>query len=126
METKSPKDQKNESSAEQKSTKQIFEFAAPSKSCNDPSCPYHGKLVVRGRRLQGMVTSAKMHRTVIVEWERKKLVPKYQRYERRRSKVKAHNPDCINAQEGDKVIIMETRPVSKTKNFVVMTKNERN
>ncbi|MBU1850224.1 MAG: 30S ribosomal protein S17, partial [Nanoarchaeota archaeon] len=62
----------------------------------------------------------KMHKTVTVEWERRKYIPKYERYEKRRSKVKAHNPNCIKAQEGDLVVIKEVRPISKSKNFVVM------
>ena len=81
---------------------------------------------VRGKTFTGKVVSAKMHRTVVVEWERRVLIPKFERYEKRRSKVSAHNPDEINAQEGDIVKIRETRPLSKTKNFVVVevvTKN---
>ncbi|MCF7866552.1 30S ribosomal protein S17, partial [Candidatus Woesearchaeota archaeon] len=57
---------------------------------------------------------------VTVEWERRKYIPKYERYEKRRTKVKAHNPEEIDAKVGDKVIIAETRPISKTKNFVVI------
>ncbi|MBU0472017.1 MAG: 30S ribosomal protein S17 [Nanoarchaeota archaeon] len=75
---------------------------------------------LRGRIFEGKVVSDKMHKTVTVEWDRKKYVRKYERYERRRTKVKAHNPESINAKEGDLVRIMETRPISKTKNFVVI------
>ena len=73
----------------------------------------------RGRKFTGTVVSDKMSRTVTVQWERKKYIPKYERYEKRRTKVKAHNPDTINAKTGDIVIIEETRPISKTKNFIV-------
>ncbi len=76
-----------------------------------------------GRTFTGKVVSDKMRRTVTVEWERRTYVPKYQRYERRYSKVKAHNPDEIDAKVGDTVIIMETRPLSKTKSFVVIRKH---
>ena len=75
---------------------------------------------IRGKSFTGKVVSAKMHRTVVVEWERRVLIPKYERYEKRRSKVSAHNPDEIKAQEGDIVRIQETRPISKTKNFTVV------
>ncbi|MFH1589765.1 MAG: 30S ribosomal protein S17 [archaeon] len=78
------------------------------------------KISLRGRVFEGIVTSDKMHKTVTVEWERRKHVPKYERYEKRRSKVKAHNPESMNAKTGDKVKIMETRPLSKTKNFIVI------
>lgn len=77
-------------------------------------------LSLRGRTFEGRVVSDKMHKTVTVEWERRKYVPKYERYERRRTKVKAHNPESINAKTGDIVRIVETRPLSKTKNFIVV------
>jgi len=77
-------------------------------------------LSLRGRIFEGKVISDKMHKTVTVEWERRKFVPKFERYEKRRTKVKAHNPESINAKTGDLVIIMETRPLSKTKNFIVI------
>ncbi len=75
---------------------------------------------LRGRVFVGTVISSKMQKTVTVEWERKHYLKKYERYEKRRSRVKAHNPDSMNAQEGDIVKIMECRPLSKTKNFVVI------
>jgi small subunit ribosomal protein S17 len=75
-----------------------------------------------GRTFTGIVVSDKMARTVTVAWERRLFVPKYQRYERRYSKVKAHNPESIDAKTGDKVTIMETKPISKTKHFIVIKK----
>lgn len=78
------------------------------------------KITVRGKTFTGKVVSAKMHKTVVVEWERRVLIPKFERYEKRRSKVKAHNPESIDAKEGDIVRIQETRPISKTKNFAVI------
>ena len=75
---------------------------------------------IRGKEFTGTVVSAKMHNTVVVQWERRVLIPKFERYEKRRSKVNAHNPESINAQEGDTVRIKETRPISKTKNFIVI------
>ena len=45
----------------------------------------------------------------------------------RKTKIKTHNPPCINAKEGDMVKMMECRPLSKMKNFVVVKKyDERN
>ena len=86
----------------------------------DPHCPFFGKTAVRGRILKGQVISSKMHRTVKVEIQRRHYVPKYERYERRRTRLLVHNPPSINAQVGDTVRIMETRPISKTKHFVVV------
>jgi small subunit ribosomal protein S17 len=78
------------------------------------------ELKVHGREFVGVVTSDKMSRTVTVAWDRRQFIPKYERYEKKLSKVKAHNPESINAKEGDKVRIKECRPLSKTKNFVVI------
>lgn len=77
------------------------------------------KISTRGRTFTGKVIRDKMSKTVTVEWERQKYIQKYERYEKRRSRVKAHNPEHINAKEGDIVKIEETRPLSKTKHFVV-------
>jgi len=88
--------------------------------CSDKNCPIHGHLKVHGREFVGTVTSDKMLRTVVVAWPRRFFVRKFERYEKKRSKVNAHNPECLNARKGDVVRIMETRPLSKTKNFVVI------
>ena len=74
----------------------------------------------RGRTFTGIVTSDKMSKTVTVEWERRKHIPKYERFAKRRSRVKAHNPEEINAKVGDMLLIKETRPLSKTKKFIVV------
>ncbi len=92
----------------------------PEKECEDINCPWHGQISVRGRVFQGSVRSAKSHNTVIVEWGYHRFVPKYERYERRKSRTAAHNPPCIRAREGDLVVIAECRPISKTKHFVVV------
>ena len=92
----------------------------PKEKCEDPNCPYHGTISLHGRILTGIVLSDKMHKTVTVSWERRINVSKYERYARSYSKIKAHNPACINAKKGDLVKVMETRPMSKTKNFVVI------
>ncbi len=75
-----------------------------------------------GRSYVGRVLSNKMNATVIVTWERKIHVPKFERYMVRTSKVVAHNPDSISAKEGDIVRIKQCRPLSKTKNFIVIEK----
>lgn len=92
----------------------------PEEKCTDKNCPYHGGLSVRGKTFEGVVVSDKMKLTVSVEWPRQVFVKKYERYLKKRSKVKAHNPPCVNARQGDKVRIMECRKISKTKSFVVL------
>lgn len=93
----------------------------PKNRCNDPKCPWHGHLKVRGSIITGTVVSAKMHRTVVVRHDYLFYVRKYKRYEKRYTKIHAHNPPCINAEEGDVVIVGETRPLSKTVHFVVLS-----
>ncbi len=88
--------------------------------CNDKKCPIHGEISVRGNVFTGVVVSAKPSKTAIVERIIVRYVPKYERYKKSRSRITAHNPDCIGAKEDDVVKIGETRKLSKTKSFVVM------
>lgn len=74
----------------------------------------------RGRTFKGIVVSSKAQKTVTVSWDRRVFVPKFERFQSKRVKVKAHNPDTMSAKEGDVVIIKECRPLSKTKKFVVV------
>jgi len=94
----------------------------PETSCEDPKCPFHGKVTVRGRILKGMVVRDRMQGNVVVEMEYIHWIPKFKRYQRRRGKISAHNPPCISAKSGDRVLIGETRPLSKTVSFVVLGK----
>ena len=91
----------------------------PKETCSDNKCPWHGHVKIRGQVLEGKVVSAKAYKSAVVEIEYLHYVPKYERYERRRSKITVHNPECIRAKEGDIVRIGETRPLSKTKHFVI-------
>ncbi len=91
----------------------------PTTRCNDPHCPWHGHAKIRGRIFEGVVVSTKMQRSVVVQWEYIKKVRKYKRYMRAKTKITAHLPDCIKVKKGDVVRIGETRPISKTKSFVV-------
>lgn len=86
----------------------------------DAKDPFFGALKVRGRVFTGLVVSDRMQKTATVEWPRRKFNKKYERFEVRRTRVKAHNPESMNAKTGDTVMISETRPLSKTKNFVII------
>jgi len=88
--------------------------------CNDSNCPFHGNLSVRGQVFEGIVASAKAERTITVERSFYKFIRKYERYEKRKSKINVHKPDCFNVKVGDSVKIAECRPLSKTKNFVLV------
>lgn len=62
----------------------------------------------------GVVSSSKMEKTIVVSEEKKFKHPRYGKYVLKTKKYKAHDQenDC---NEGDKVRIMETRPLSKSK-----------
>jgi small subunit ribosomal protein S17 len=92
----------------------------PDKTCDDPNCCWHGTLSIRGKILEGVVVSARAAKTAIVERRYLHFIPKYERYERRKSRIAVHNPECVAAREGDKVWIAECRPLSKTKHFVIL------
>ncbi|MFC6724050.1 30S ribosomal protein S17 [Halobium palmae] len=96
----------------------------PEETCSDENCPFHGSLSVRGQTLEGMVASTDMEKTVVVEREYDVFVPKYDRYMKRRSRVPAHAPPCVDLERGDTVQIVETRPLSKTKSHVVVERLE--
>lgn len=84
---------------------------------------------VRGRKFTGNVTSTKMARTAVLVLERRIYNTKYERYEKRNTRIKAHIPDGMHVDEGDKVSVQETRPISKTKHFMViknLTKDNEN
>ncbi len=88
--------------------------------CNDKKCFIHGDVSVHKGRLIGEVVSNKPKHTVIVEIELVRKVKKYQRLRKKKSHIPAHNPPCINAKVGDKVLLGETRKLSKTKAWTVM------
>ncbi len=92
----------------------------PERKCDDGKCPWHGRVPVRGKVFSGTVRSAKAAKTAVVEFGYNKFVKKYERYERRKSRIVAYNPPCIRAKEGDDVIVAECRPLSKTKSFTVV------
>jgi small subunit ribosomal protein S17 len=61
-----------------------------------------------------------MNNTVVVMRKFEKKATKYERFEKRQSKIHAHNPPCIDAKAGDNVKIAECRPLSKTKSYVIV------
>lgn len=69
------------------------------------------------RTLIGTVSSSKMEKTVTVLVERKVKHPLYGKYVVKSKKYHAH--DELGCNEGDKVEIAESRPMSKTKSWVV-------
>jgi small subunit ribosomal protein S17 len=74
----------------------------------------------RGLRKErmGLVISDRMNKTVIVSVERTVMHPKYKKYMRRRTKVKAHD-EGNQSHVGDRVLIVECRPLSRDKRWRV-------
>ncbi len=66
----------------------------------------------------GMVVSNKMDKTVVVAVESRTSHPKYGKIVVRTKRYKAHD-EGNSCQEGDQVRILETRPLSRTKRWVV-------
>ena len=73
----------------------------------------------RGAVVDGRVVSDKGKKTVIVQRDMVKYMPKYERYARARSRIPAHNPEEIGAKVGDIVVIEECKRISKTKSWIV-------
>ncbi len=94
----------------------------PKRVCDDPECPWHGHLKVRGTILEGVVEKKRMQKTVVIRHDYLYYNKKYKRYERRSSKIHARLPPCLEreVEEGDVVIIGETRPLAKSVSFVVL------
>ncbi|MDO5844430.1 MAG: 30S ribosomal protein S17 [Methanocorpusculum sp.] len=92
----------------------------PEKECDDVDCPFHGTLSVRGQVITGKVVSERMQGTVVVERNFLHKVQKYDRYEKRSTKIHAHMAPCLNAKIGDEVKIAECRPLNKTTSYVVV------
>jgi len=91
-------------------------------TCKDRLCPKHGdrKLKLRGRIFEGVVVK-KLNTRVTIQFERMLKLPKYERYEKRKTKIHARLPDCMknDVNVGDLIQIAETRPISKMIHFVV-------
>lgn len=77
----------------------------------------------KGRLLKGVVISDKMAKTVVVAVSKFKKHPKYKKRYKVTEKYKAHD-EKNEYKIGDKVIIQESRPISKGKRWIVSTKYE--
>lgn len=73
------------------------------------------------KKLQGVIVSDKMQKTVVVSVERIKEHPKYKRRYKMHTKYKAHD-EQNQYHIGDTVVIEETTPMSKDKRFKVIQK----
>ncbi|SRR5712691_5569675 len=89
-------------------------------SVADAAAPVAASSARRGNRVQkvGIVSSDKMQKTVVVRVDRLVLHRRYRRYVRRTTKFKAH--DDLGSGVGDRVRIVETRPLSAQKRWRVV------
>ncbi|MCK5547768.1 MAG: 30S ribosomal protein S17 [Thermoplasmata archaeon] len=92
----------------------------PKNECDDKNCPFHGNLPVRGQTIEGTVVSDKMEKSIVVGREYFHYIPKYERYEKRKSRYLAHSPPCLEIKVGDMVRLMECRPLSKNISHVAI------
>ncbi len=72
----------------------------------------------RRKTLTGVVMSDKMDKTIVVRVNRLVLHPTYSKYIRKKTKVKAHD-EKNECRIGDKVLLIETRPLSRDKRWRV-------
>lgn len=72
----------------------------------------------RRRTLTGTVVSDKMDKTIVVEVQRTLMHPVYKKYIKRRKKYMAHDSEN-QCGIGDKVVILESRPLSRKKRWVL-------
>jgi len=105
-----------------KNVKEKKKVAGVTSECKDKLCPVHGarKLRTRGRIFEGKVIK-KFPTRAVIEFERMKKISKYERYERRRTRIHARVSNCMESsfKVGDLVQVSETRPISKMIHFVV-------
>ena len=80
-----------------------------------------GEDEAKGKFLKGVVTSDKMDKTVVVSVSRFVKHPLYGKFYKVSKKYKAHD-EGNNCKVGDKVEIIETRPISKDKRFKILEK----
>lgn len=108
---------------EKKTEVKLKEGNIENNSCNDVTCPIHGKLKVRGRTFNGIVIK-KFHKRVVIEFERMVLVRKYERYTKVRTRIHSRLPECMDDEinVGDYIQVGECRPLSKLIHTVVIKK----
>lgn len=76
---------------------------------------------IKKRKFIGVVTSDKMNKTRVVAVDNLRKHPKYLKYYRVTTKFKVHDENN-EYKTGDKVVIQETRPLSKEKRWTILSK----
>jgi small subunit ribosomal protein S17 len=99
------------------------EVTTTEETAPDAAAPVQKKRGDRKTR-EGMVVSDKMEKTIVVELEDRVKHPRYSKVIRRTTKVKAHDENGT-AGVGDRVLLAETRPLSATKRWRLVSILER-
>jgi small subunit ribosomal protein S17 len=110
---------------EKENKKQKVKENKTSVNCADKFCPFHGKEAVklRGRTFEGEVIN-KLPGRVKIQFDRVNYISKYERFDKRRTRLHARLPDCLKEEVhmGDWIQISECRPLSKIIHFIVTKK----
>jgi small subunit ribosomal protein S17 len=77
-------------------------------------------LRTHGRTFVGTVIKDVFHKTTTIEFPRQVYNSKYERFQKRRTRIKVHIPEEFKIKKGDVISVIETRPISKTKNFMIL------
>jgi small subunit ribosomal protein S17 len=108
-----------------KTKKQVLGYLAPKRAedskYHDKNCPFTGTLPVKKEIIKGVMVKKDSSKSATIMWERSVYVPKYERYQVKKSRLRVHNPPCIDAEVGQNVVVARTRPISKTKNHVIIS-----
>ena len=99
---------------------EVLGVKAPAKECTNKKCPFHGEITVKPELFQGRVIRKDINRSATMEWSTSFYVAKYERFETRRSRMRVHNPACVDADIGQEVLAAKTKPLSKTKHHVII------
>ena len=94
---------------------------ATTKKTTKATAPAETTKVAKHTTLSGTVVKAAMQKTVTVKVTRFVKHPKYQKYQTLTKKYKVHD-ETGAAKVGDKVTIVETKPISKDKHFTLLVK----
>lgn len=101
---------------------EIFGIKAPKAghTITDKKDPFYGEINVKKEFIKGKVIKKDTNRSATIEWMRPFYVPKYERYEIRRSRLHVHNPESVHAEIGEWVLVARCRPLSKTKHHIIL------
>ena len=115
-------EEKSAKAAPKKAAKKATEKKVPSTA--EPEALSIG-FSTTGYPFRAIVVSDKMRNSVVVVRQFVRKITKYERYEKRTTRLTVHNPESIGAKTGDEVVVQNCRPISKTKSHTIISVVER-